>query len=238
MPQNRLASDLDHVLEHTRELWDELRGERIFITGGTGFFGCWLLESFAWANDRLGLNATSLVLTRDPISFKKKMPHLAEDPAIELLNGNMMSFSFPKGNYSHIIHAASQPISPQVVNDPELINEPNVLGTRRVLEFANLSGVKKLLFTSSGAVYGHQISQVTHLQEDYIGTQEHTDSKKAYGRSKQISESICSTFAREFNLALVIARCFAFMGPYLPLDENYTIGNFIRDAIYIQGFKS
>ncbi len=56
--KNCLASDLDYILERTTDLWEELRGHSIFITGGTGFFGCWLLESFAWTNDKLGLNAS------------------------------------------------------------------------------------------------------------------------------------------------------------------------------------
>ncbi|MCJ7773293.1 MAG: hypothetical protein MUP22_09200, partial [Desulfobacterales bacterium] len=58
--------DKVHIMKHTRDLWEELRGERIFITGGTGFFGCWLLESFCYACDQLDLKANAVVLTRDP----------------------------------------------------------------------------------------------------------------------------------------------------------------------------
>jgi len=65
MMKNSLAEDLDFILYHTRDLWEELRGERIFITVGTGFFGCWLLESFMWANEKLDLGASALVLTRN-----------------------------------------------------------------------------------------------------------------------------------------------------------------------------
>jgi len=62
MNVNPLAKDLDYILEYTYDLWDELRHKRIFITGGTGFFGCWLLESFLWANDKLNLNSSAVVL--------------------------------------------------------------------------------------------------------------------------------------------------------------------------------
>lgn len=79
-----LAADLDHVLAHTTGLWDELRGQRIFITGGTGFFGCWLLERFTYAADALDLGATAVVLTRDAEAFQRKAPHIAAHPAVEL----------------------------------------------------------------------------------------------------------------------------------------------------------
>jgi FlaA1/EpsC-like NDP-sugar epimerase len=97
MVENPLAADLDHILDHTRDQWEELRDERIFITGGTGFFGCWLLESFAWANDRLGLNASALVLTRSLEAFRKKAPHLAARPAIQFHIGDVRTFEFPTG---------------------------------------------------------------------------------------------------------------------------------------------
>ena len=45
--------DLDHVLQHTESLWRDMAGASVFITGGTGFFGLWLLETLVWANARL-----------------------------------------------------------------------------------------------------------------------------------------------------------------------------------------
>ena len=59
------------------DLWEELRGQRIFITDGTGFFGIWLLESFVHANEKLDLGARVIVLSRNPAAFAAKVPHLA-----------------------------------------------------------------------------------------------------------------------------------------------------------------
>lgn len=61
---NILHEDLDHILEHTKALWEDLRERKVFVTGGIGFFGKWLLESFVWANNQLDLNAQMHVLSR------------------------------------------------------------------------------------------------------------------------------------------------------------------------------
>ena len=66
MPVNPLPpEDLAHVLAHTRELWAEARGKLFFITGGTGFFGMWLLESFTHINNRLFKGQTLTLVHRN-----------------------------------------------------------------------------------------------------------------------------------------------------------------------------
>jgi dTDP-glucose 4,6-dehydratase len=225
---NPLAADLDHILTHTAGLWDELRGRRLFITGGTGFFGCWLLESFAWANEKLGLNASVLVLTRNPGAFQAKAPHLAGHPAIQFHPGDVRDFQFPEGEYCHVIHAGTTSSAPV---EPAEMCDTIVQGTRRVLDFAASHGTRKLLFTSSGAVYGRQPSDLTHVPEDYPGAPNPLDSASAYGEGKRAAELLCGLAGRKHGFETKIARCFAFVGPYLPLDAHFAIGNFVRDGL-------
>src|ERR1019366_1272213 len=93
--ENPLARDLDHVLSHTEELWAPVRGERFFLTGGTGFVGTWLTESLLWANRRLSLGISAVLLTRHPEAFRQRSPHLAGDPAVTLWAGDGATFSYP-----------------------------------------------------------------------------------------------------------------------------------------------
>jgi nucleoside-diphosphate-sugar epimerase len=228
---NPLAADLDHILAHTQGLWEELRGQRLFITGGTGFFGCWLLESFAWANDKLDLGAQAVVLTRDSKRAVATARHLGNHPAIQFHVGNFTSFEFPAGEFTHIIHAATETDSVTAPLERAALFEANIQGTRRVLEFAGHCGARKLLFTSSGAVYGGQPPELSHVAEDYPGAPSPLDTASAYGQSKRVSEFLCAAHAQKHGMQTVIARCFAFVGPHLPLDLSYAIGNFIRDAL-------
>ena len=229
---NPLADDLDHILKHTKNLWEELRGQRLFITGGTGFFGCWLLESFVWANDRLGLNATAVVLTRNADIFRKKAPHLANHPAIKFHHGDVRSFDFPEGDFRYVIHAAveSSSLPPQQADPLELF-DVIVNGTRRVLEFAVRSKARKFLYVSSGAVYGKQPEGVAHVSELSAGAPDPTHPHFVYGEGKRAAEMLCAIYCNRYGIEAKIARGFSFVGPYLPLDSSSVIMNFIRDGL-------
>lgn len=224
------SADLDHILRHTTTLWEEMRGERVFLTGGTGFFGCWLLESFCHANRELRLGARAAVLTRDAAAFARKVPHLAGGSGVELIEGDVRSFAFPDGEFSCFIHAATDSGGRQVESGPTELASTIVDGTRRALEFARGHGTRKFLLTSSGAVYGRQPTEMTHLAEEF-GEETPAD-LSVYGKGKRLAEEMCAGASAERpELECKIARCFAFVGPHLPLDAHFAVGNFLRDAM-------
>lgn len=228
----RLAqADLDHVLQHAAPAFESLREANLFITGGTGFFGTWLLETFAHANARLNLNARATVLSRDPDAFRKKLPHLAHEKSLSWLRGDVKDFAFPDGRFSHVVHAATEASAKLNAENPLAMFDTIVLGTRRTLDFTRASGARSFLLTSSGAVYGRQPHGLTHVPETYTGAPDPLVPGSAYGEGKRAAEQLCALYAKHFGLEPRIARCYAFVGPHLPLDAHFAIGNFIRDGL-------
>ncbi|HEY9076111.1 MAG TPA: NAD-dependent epimerase/dehydratase family protein [Anaerolineaceae bacterium] len=226
---NPLEKDLQHILAKTHDLWQEMHGGRIFITGGTGFFGCWLLESLTYVNDSLNLGIQATVLTRNPAAFERKAPHLALHPCVNLFQGDVLKFDDPPGKYHYVIHAAND--GEVIQRDPLLALDTITAGARRVLEFSVRAGVKKLLYTSSGAVYGKQPPDLLNTPETYTGAPDPLNPGSIYGEGKRTAELLCAAYARQHGLEAKIARCFAFTGPYLPLDGQFAVGNFVRDAL-------
>lgn len=219
------AQDLEHVLGATAALWPQLNGARLFITGGTGFFGVWLLETLLAARERFGLDTTAVVLTRDPAGFEAKAPHIASE--VMLLEGDVRTFGFRAGHFDYVIHAATEASARLNEEQPLEMFDSIVTGTRRVLDFAAQAKTRRLLFVSSGAVYGRQPLDVSHVDEAFTGGPNPTDVRSAYGEGKRAAELLCAMSPVE----TAIARCFAFVGPHLPLDRHFAIGNFIGDAL-------
>lgn len=234
MTSSVIGSDRRHMLERTGDLWKALRGARIFITGGTGFVGTWLMEAFVAASRAYNLGARAVLLTRDPQRFRARAPHLANDASIEFVIGDATTFAQPSGSFDYVIHAATERSFEPHAARPLGIVEPDLVATRRVLEFAASHDVRRLLFTSSGAVYGAGASSLDRVPETYSGAPDPTEARAAYGESKRVSEFACTSYARVHGFDAVIARLFAFVGPHLPLDEGYAVGNFIGDVLNLR----
>lgn len=229
--QRITEKDLEFVLTQTSHLWENVRNKSIFATGGTGFFGKWLSESFIYANNTLSLNANLTILTRNPKAFLQQFPFYASEPAVNFIAGNVLDFEFPEKEYQYIIHAATDADAALNTHRPLVMLDTITAGTRRVLDFAVEKKVTSFLFTSSGAVYGKQPADVTHIKENEYFPVDINNPYSAYAEGKRLAELYCTIYHTHHNLPVKIARGFAFVGPYLPLDKHFAIGNFILNAI-------
>lgn len=208
--------------------WGDLARGRVFLTGGTGFVGKWLISTLIEANRRLELRCELVVLSRDPDAFASTSPELASARGLSLVKGDIRSFDLPTGPFSHVIHAATDVVAKNTALDAF---DTCVDGTRRALALAKRSGTTDFLLVSSGAVYGRQPPTMHGIREEHTGAPDPLAIGSAYGEGKRVSEWLCVAVAADSDLRVKVARCFAFVGPYLALDKQFAIGNFMRDAM-------
>lgn len=223
-------SDLNEILKYAAPSWDVLAGKRLFLTGATGFIGKWLVQGLLDANKRLGLGISMTVLSRNPSRSLELMPWL-EASEVTFLQGDVRSFEIPESHFDFVFHGAVEASADINARNPWEMLSTNIDGMRRVTELARRCGVQRLLLTSSGAVYGRQPLEVLRLEEEDRGGPDPLGAHSAYSEGKRVAELLGAIWSRETGGAFLTARCFAFLGPYLPLDSHFAAGNFIRDCL-------
>jgi UDP-glucose 4-epimerase len=197
-----------------------MRNKKVVVTGGLGFIGSHIVE-------RLN-NDNEVFIVDDQSSGKIENIKDLDFTKIDTTLGSITSINleeiFEGGDY--LFHLAADTSVPQSVDNPLHCNEVNITGTLRVLEAAKNVGIKKVVFSSSSAVYGE--TESLPISEDTP-----LNPLSPYAVSKAAGELYCNVFSEIYNLPTVALRYFNVFGPRQDPDSQYAavIPNFIEKMI-------
>lgn len=176
---------------------------KVLITGAAGFLGSHLSEKYAsgenivYALDNLMNGNLNNIRT---LLHKKNFKFIHDD-----IRRDEMYAKLPT-DLDAIIHLAAQiHVDRSIVNPAETF-QINVDGTLKILEFARMNDIAKVLYASTSEVYGS--AEYVPMDEKHP-----LSAKHPYGVSKIAADRLCYTYNESYDLGIDILRCFNFFGP-------------------------
>lgn len=203
----------------------------LLLIGGTGFFGKSFLDSFQrgqlkeWEVDRV------IAMARNADRLRLEAPELLDD-RVELLNTDITTTDWlPAADY--VIHAAASTDARNYINQPDIERQNIEAAAHNYCRLAQTyHSNSKIVYISSGAVYGTQPPDLEFIDENFVfkAPSDIPEEKRAYAIAKRDAEAAFKQIAAA-GLKVAVARCFAFVGRWLPRDQHFAIGNFIEDGL-------
>lgn len=201
----------------------------LLILGGSGFFGKSILKAYRLRIlDQFGIDRLSII-ARNATSLRFSHPFLL-DASVNLINSDISTCKdMPRADI--VIHAAASTDASRYEAKPDVERGNVMLGVDNFCKLAREVYLgSKILYVSSGAVYGQYPSAIDFIGEEYNVEVGLEGPKEVYSFAKRYGEKKIIELGLD-GLNVSIARCFAFLGEHLPLDQHFAIGNFIRDGL-------
>ncbi|MFC1989487.1 SDR family oxidoreductase [Chloroflexota bacterium] len=179
---------------------DELVGKRILVTGGAGFIGSNIVDKISPKNKVTVLDNLSSGLLSNLEKSKD---------VITFIKGDILDKGLLKdivADVEYVFHLAASVGNIKSIEDPHFDMEVNVKGTINLLEACVDSNIKRLVYSSSGAIFGE--ARYLPVDEDHP-----VNPESPYGVSKLAAEKYCFAFHKVHGLPVTALRYFNAYGP-------------------------
>ena len=206
--------------------WNKLSHCNILVAGASGLIGSCLIEVLMERQQR---DYEVYAMGRKKERMEKLFDKYLSDKAFHIVLGDVtQSFSFEEP-FHYIIHAASGAGPSDFSCHPVEVMKANLDGVVNLIEYGRCHDMKRLLYISSGEVYGQGDGRV--FTEDYSGYVDPTNPRSCYPSSKRAAETLCVSYASEYDVDIVIARPCHVYGPHFTESDNRVYAQFIRNVL-------
>ena len=212
-------SDLDEIVDSLPEL-DELAGEEVFITGGTGLIGSAAADILIRWNQRHDEPIRLTLAGRDPARIEKRFSPFRDEEWFHTAVFDAASpGTLPALRGGYILHCAGNATPRNIIREPMETLAANILGTKALLDAARDGNVRRFLFVSSSEIYGIKDDD-RPFREDEIGYVELLNPRSSYPMGKRAAETLCAACRDEYGVDSVIVRPGHIYGPTTSETDN------------------
>ncbi len=224
MNREMYLRDVDRAIQALPDV-QKLRSARILITGATGLVGAFLTDCLLALSDQNALDLRLYALCRNAARAKERFGERVNAIAADVSEATAL----PECDY--IIHAASNAHPRAFSADPVGTMLANILGVRNLLEHLRAQGHGRLLFVSTGEIYGDNPAIRDGFSETDFGKIDSMNPRACYPESKRAAETLCASYLSQYRVDSVVARLCYVYGPTITNENSRADAQFLRNAL-------
>lgn len=217
---------LSHPLysEELREIltlplpWENLFHTTVCVTGATGMIGSAIVDFLRVLNRERNAGIRIYALCRRKTTFDSRFPGctdvipLIQDAVQPIECGTPIDWIIHTAGNAHPLSFSQQPV--ETLMD-------SIISTRNLLELLRRQGRGRLLYTSSGEIYGENPVIENGYAETDFGRIDPTNPRSCYPEGKRAAETLCAAYRAEYQVDSVIARlCYVYGAPINPANSR------------------
>ena len=225
-----LQEDMEELV-NSGCLFDDLKGNTVFVTGATGLIGSQIVKALACANRLKDSHIRILAFVSSEKKARKVLGSLLDRGDVSLVFGDVNREIETGENVDYVIHGASATSSRFFVTNPVETILTALEGTKNILEFARGKAVKGMVYLSSLEVYGVPGTEDGRVTEKDYGYMDPMSVRSSYSEGKRMVECLCASYASEYGVPVKVARLSQTFGAGVEYNDGRVFAEFARCAV-------
>ena len=218
------AQDLNYA---AGDAADWLDGRRVLVTGATGLIGSFLVEALL----SLDVEAQVYAAGRSAAGMERRFGALTKDKRFHFVEYDAAKPLAHDLDMDCVVHAACSAHPLAYAADPVGIMQANLLGVMNLLEVLRRRPGGRLVFLSTGEIYGENPDLSEGFSEDGHGYTDPMKPRSCYPESKRAGETLCASYAAQYGVQAVVARLCHVYGPTFTQTNSRADAQFLRNAL-------